>query len=68
MIGKENIVVRTADLAVLVLAMCALACARTLEGKKIVDGHGFAPPSTRILRRYADEMKNALLTHGRNRR
>jgi len=43
------------------LLMCVAACAQTVEGKKIVGGHGFALPSTHLLREYASEMQRAPL-------
>ena len=43
------------------LLLCVCGCARTLEGKKIVGGHGHAMVSTHLLREHADEMKRAPL-------
>ena len=37
------------------------ASAQTLEGKKIIGGHGHAMPNTYILRKYINEMKRAPL-------
>ena len=53
---------RRAAGAVLVLVLvCAGAWAQTIEGKKIVGGHGHAMLTTWLLREHIDEIKRAPL-------
>jgi len=44
-----------------ILVLCAAACAQTIEGKKIVGGHGHAMLTTWLLREHIDEIKRAPL-------
>lgn len=58
---KCGVMCKASAPVLLCLLLCVSACAQTLEGKKIVGGHGHAMVSTHLLREYADEMKRAPL-------
>ena len=45
----------------IMMVFCAVACAQTIEGKRIVGGHGHAMVNTHQLKTYIDEMKRAPL-------
>jgi len=54
-----------------VLLLCAGTCAQTIEGKKIIGGHGPGLRTTRLAREYIDEMKKVpldgvIISVGRN--
>ena len=52
---------RAAAATAALLLLCAVACGQTVEGKKIVGGHGHAMLTTWLLREHIDEIKRAPL-------